>query len=161
MSFTSYDNLDDMLADMREKEDEANASVLDCQRAVTWGSHYVRLWTDVSPPLVIFGYIHTEKELDAKEKELGAGAEERMSTMRRMRDSHERGYRFGRHYSVVEPDGELGSVHIANVLGAITAEQFERAELFGWQLDHIAREPWFRSVLADFMREVMEKNQSD
>jgi hypothetical protein len=59
--------------------------------------------------------------------------------MERTDDSYTRGYRFGRWYSVVEPDGEVGSAHIS-ACWPISRRDFEYARRNGWRLGHQIRE---------------------
>jgi hypothetical protein len=131
MVFREYDSIEDAFADMQRAEDAANEGLSEWNKQVTWGSHYMRPCPEI--PCIVFGYIYTERESEEAEKRCGADPEELAYTMRSMRAQHERGYRFGRHYSIVEPDGELGSVHIANAW-PISKEEFEEAQRQDWVL---------------------------
>ena len=129
--FKGYDSMEEAFADMKRAEDQANANLSPWNRDVVWGSYYMRPAPEV--PCIIFGYIYTEDECRDGELEAGADIEELEYTMRTMRSAYERGYRFGRHYSIVEPDGEIGSVHIANAW-PISREEFEEAKSQDWIL---------------------------
>lgn len=43
-------------------------------------------------------------------------------------------FRFVRSYSVFVPDGELGDLHISQVIGVLSQEAFAEAQSNGWQL---------------------------
>lgn len=129
--YKEYGSIEEAFADMKRAEDAANENLSEWNKQVVWGSYYMRPAPEV--PCIIFGYIYTEMECVDGERKLGATHEEVAYTMRSIRDSYERGYRFGRHYSVVEPDGELGSVHIANAW-PISKEEFETAKAQDWML---------------------------
>lgn len=47
-------------------------------------------------------------------------------------DNRQQGLLFGRWYSVVEPQGELGSTHI-NTIDPITKQAFQEAKACSWQ----------------------------
>lgn len=42
------------------------------------------------------------------------------------------GWRYGRHHSILFPEGLHGEFPVADVTFPLTAEQFRRAELLGW-----------------------------
>jgi hypothetical protein len=46
--------------------------------------------------------------------------------------SRSKGYIFGRHFSEICPEGELGSCHVSNVTAIISRESFEAAKKSGW-----------------------------
>lgn len=55
-------------------------------------------------------------------------------TCKALRASRERGYIFGQAYSIVCPDGELGSTHVSQ-MWPISKEAFEEARTLNWKLD--------------------------
>jgi len=114
MGFESFEELQEYMA---TAEREAVEKTIPKQWEITWGSFVIR----VVDRLVIFGRIWTEFNYHEGEYEL-------------QQDAHSRGYRYGRYYSVVEPEGELGSAHIST-LWEITQSDFLTAMLNGWQLD--------------------------
>jgi hypothetical protein len=67
----------------------------------------------------------------AEEKGAGADDAELSWTTQAHDSSFQRGYRFGWHFSTVEPDGELGSTHVST-MRKITREEFEAAKARGW-----------------------------
>src|SRR5262245_24065865 len=126
----SFESLEEAFAFMDESEAEAMQRVLPEQRAITWGDHAVRVWAAPmvgQPPLMIYGQIFTEDELVLNESDAGATADELIYELRVLRESHARGYRYGRWFSTVTPDGEYGEAHIAD-LWTLTEEEFHRAQ---------------------------------
>lgn len=140
-----YDSLDEMFADMRRKEEEANKEVLPLQREVTWGSHWITYYPAME--LFVFGYCMTRKEVYESEIAAGGDSEEAEQSLASVTDAHSRGYRFGWAYSVIEPTGEIGSTHIAAILGPISVARFKEAQEANWQFEtipHWLRELWDR-----------------
>ena len=103
---------------------------------VGWGDYWVRgasfdgLW--------IFGQVATEAEgsffthlRDAQERD-ASRVEEAL-----LRQAYRRGYRYGRAYSMMCLEGELGSTHIAHMLGPITLEEFQLARELRWDIQKI------------------------
>lgn len=131
MDFQAFDSVEAMFAEIGKREERLNASVIPIQRAVTYGSYWLRVWEDIP----IFGYVFTRDELEASERNLGSEGEELAMTMERMDSSYQRGYRFGRAYSVIEPDGELGDTHIASMAGPLTPSEFRIAQDGRWSQD--------------------------
>lgn len=143
-----FESFTEAFAQMRIWEEQANAKVTKEQRTITWGSHFLHPHPRLG--LLIFGHTQTEDQLVADERSCGADEEEAEATLRTIRNSHERGYRFGRHYSTVEPEGELGSTHISRCW-PLTAEQFRQAQELGWDGKSIlAKHDWLADVLIDF-----------
>lgn len=130
-------DLETMLTNMRKAEEQANSSLAPEQEAVVYGDYWVRFLPD---RLVIFGYVMPRDEFLASERALAdpadaAYAEMEMAGITDHHDqSYARGYRFGWCYSTVEPTGEPGSTHIANVW-PISQDTYEQAKAVGWQID--------------------------
>jgi hypothetical protein len=120
-----------MVEAMRKAEDAANARVRPLQQDVVWGTHWAAHYPDME--LIVFGYVPTLEELEKIERGHGADDEEWEFEKATTLDSYARGYRFGKAYSVIEPEGEWGSTHISVML-PISKEQFEAARERGWQL---------------------------
>lgn len=130
MTFIPFDDLDDAFESMRKNEEEANANLLPAQGNVVWGSYWVRPYDDI----LVFGYVFTPEENISSEVEAGSTPEELKYTVKRLRESYTRGYRYGRCHSILCPEGELGDTHLSQVL-PVTAEVFETGRRQGWQLD--------------------------
>jgi hypothetical protein len=126
----SFDSFDEMMAFMQEQERIANEHVTPEQSEIGYGDYWVRMYEG---DLLIFGYIPTLEESEAQERELGADDEEIEFEQAQLKDSHSRGYRYGQCFSVIEPTGEWGSTHIANMV-KITKDQFEFAKANGWNV---------------------------
>lgn len=142
-----FDNITEAFAQMRAMEEEANARVVPRQRQIDWGSYFIR--PQESLGLIVFAYCETEEEIVAGERRYGASLDEASRTLETLQDSHERGYRYGRHYSLIEPEGELGSTHIVKCW-PITEEQFHQAKELGWDARLILEQhPWLADALLD------------
>lgn len=145
--YESFDSFEEMQAYMRRKEEEANANVHPRQQDIDWGTYWVRLAPDLG--LAVFGYVNTDAEIRA----LGEDRE----TMVMLRDAHARGYRYGKAYSVLEPEGEWGSTHIANAW-PITRAQFMQAKMAHWNPQ--PDDKWFIEILAE-IQGALQSRQAD
>lgn len=140
MTVYGFDSIDDALRFMGRATGRANRSLTPEQRSLTWGSYWVRFHAG---ELMIFGYVQTPDEVEAAERGCYGDtlAEEEAAelrwAMKSVHERHGRGYLFGRCYSVVEPDGELGDTHRASAW-PITAETFEAARVAGWDVARMA-----------------------
>jgi len=137
MEFREFDNIEDMLADMRLAENQANQGLAPEQEGVGYGDYWVRFLPD---RLVIFGRVMPKDEFINSERALADPDDAEFAEMELagIIDHHEqsyaRGYRFGWCFSTVEPTGEPGSTHIANVW-PIDKELYDQAEAVGWNID--------------------------
>lgn len=134
MSVTSYATFDEMMEALRAAEEAANERVTPAQASVTWGDYWAR---EFAGDFWIFGHIPTERETEASEREAGADPHELKEATLSLRRDHERGYRFGRAYSVACPDGELGSTHISEMEAKLTRGQFEAARRARWSMERL------------------------
>ena len=112
------------------------------QNAITYGDYWMRSWED----FLIFGYIYTREEMDSEERRLGASEEEIEWEHQTYDDSYNNGFRFGRAYSVIEPEGELGDTHVCDMI-PITKEEFEQSKDLHWIPEKISELPWFNVKL--------------
>lgn len=118
--FKSFDSMEEMLEFMAEAEDAANQMLLDEQRGISYGDYWCRPVPEQG--IFVFGRVMTEEEAyDGEDKE----------SIAMLRDSYSRGYRFGTAYSILGPDGELGSTHVAN-MWPITEEDFNNMAANRW-----------------------------
>lgn len=125
MTFRKYENLDDMFQDMRRAEEEANAHLHPSQSKIGYGDHWMR--TVPEADVIVFGRIYgREEEMIGEDRESQA----------MMDTSYARGYRFGRAFSVICPEGELGSTHIANMI-PISEDDFHIAGTLNWKIPAI------------------------
>lgn len=129
----TFDSFEDALDSMARATAHANERLADAQRAVTYGDHWVRFWT---PPIVIYGYVQTLDEIEAAERACATPEEPLMAgeiehLMRRTHELHDDGYMRGIAYSTIEPDGEYGDTHRAN-LWPIDRATFNAARAARW-----------------------------
>ena len=143
-SYRKFDSIEEMFDYIEKQTQRANASLTAEQKAITWGSHWVRFLP--SEQLIIFGRVFTLAEIEQGERSAGASTEELEYTLNSCRANHDRGYLFGRAYSVAEPDGELGDTHRAN-MWPITEQQFDEARQAAWNPSRIV--PGMFSWLAE------------
>lgn len=151
--FKSFGSMEEMFDYMAQATEVANANLSDEQRALTWGSYWFRPYEGI----VIFGWVFPQDELERQERAsyghtpLDPEEEAEFAyAMEHTRENHERGYLFGKAYSVWEPSGELGDTHRASAW-PITAEQFTAAQEAGWDHEHLLvrgwLEPLWRSIV--------------
>lgn len=138
MTVEFFDNTDDMFAAISRGVEQAKARATPAQNAITYGDYWMRAWEDI----LIFGYIYTREEMDAAEVKLGATQEELEYEHQVYDRSYADGFRFGRAYSVIEPDGELGDTHVSDMV-KITKEEFESAKSLNWDFEQVVDTDWF------------------
>jgi len=128
-SVMGFESMEEMQAYMADAEARAIRAAIPRQWEISWGAYVLR----VVDTLVIFGHIWGSSDYEYTE-EL---EHERIN-------NYPRGYRYGKWYSEVLPEGELGSAHVST-LWEITEQEFMAAEKNNWELDEevgkrIARE---------------------
>jgi hypothetical protein len=130
MEFKTFDDIDDMLAVMTEAQTRADEAANDYQKTAKIGDCYVRF--EPALGIMIYGEL-----LDPIEGEREAGADEdEIEYARQMYSQpHMENYRFGRHYSEMCPNGELGDVHVCSIMQVVSREQFNLAKALGWPSD--------------------------
>lgn len=146
MHIESFDNLEDMFAAMAKATYEANDAICDAQRAVTYGSCWARFAVDLG--IIVFGQVMTLEEVAAGERKVGSTETEIAASLIILQENHQRGYMFGRAYSVWEPGGELGDTHRAN-LWPITKPEYEAARLAEWHPARIGGD-WLHEAYMDY-----------
>lgn len=134
--FKSFDNFEQMQEYMAKAEEEANNALHPVQIELRDDVEHTRYWCRPYAELgiLIFGEAWSVSQIRAKED---AHITDRKTEVRA------RGYLFGYAYSVVEPDGEVGDTHVANVF-PISEAAFEEARAHGW-----------KAVKADRLAELM------
>jgi hypothetical protein len=123
-----FDSLEEMFAYQERKEQEASASTVPEQWAIARGDRVIR----IHHGLVIFGHIFTEAEFLMEDTVDDENSDELLAELRSLRGSFDRGYRYGKWYSVVKPSGEYGSAHVCN-LWNITHGEFETGRRKEWK----------------------------
>lgn len=145
MHVQSFDSWEEAQAAMRKAEEAANASLVEEQRRITWGDYWCRPVPDLG--IFVFGQVMPLELVMQEEMAAGSDPEELAYTEASLREKHERGYMFGNAYSVMEPRGELGDTHRAN-MWPITEEEFEEVKQHGWQ------------PTRDFIRKVLSEGRA-
>jgi len=144
--FTQYDNLEEALEDMGKAEDAANRRLFPEQRAMIGcqdDQYFINIAVNIQK-LFIVGEAWSSETANKNELECYAkdehgnlsdeGEAEFHHSCAMLRSSRRRGYIFGRAFSVIEPRGELGSTHVAN-MWPISKAAFEEAKNQNWQPD--------------------------
>lgn len=128
VGFSSFEEMQDYL---RHSESEAIRDSLAEQWAIDWGSWVVRFLGSATDRLWIYGELFTQELYRQSEIEAGADPEEVDWELEGVMDAYQRGYRFGRWYSQVLPEGELGTAHVSS-LWPISSAEFHQAREQGW-----------------------------
>ena len=144
MSVQFFDDTDEMFAAINRGVEAAKKRATAKQNAISYGDYWLRAYEDI----LIFGHITPEKDLWAAEVELGASEEEIEGERAMMAASYADGFRFGRAYSIVCPEGELGDTHVCDMI-PITEEEFEESKDLHWIPEEIDKLPWFNISLLD------------
>lgn len=131
MEIEVFDNLEDAFESIRRSEARADALATDEQRAIGWGDYFAVI-PELNGGIRAWGRVFGRDELEQEERNAGAPDEEIVWTMARMDAAFERGRRFAWSYSEIEPDGELGTVHVCK-MRKITEEEFNAAKKGGWR----------------------------
>lgn len=125
----------DIFAEMARQEEAANQRTTDAQRMIgTEGHHW---WVRIDHPFLIFGHVPLISDTIAKERSYypqvmeDEDQQEYDSIVAGMHERWRRGYRFGRAFSIVEPEGELGDTHVSEMI-EITADEFDAARRSGF-----------------------------
>lgn len=124
--FRSFDSIADMVDYMQKQTEWANANLAPKQQAVTYGDHWARF---DQKGFVIFGKVATLDEATGS-----TPSSEKDYELKSLTANHDRGYMFGKCYSVIEPTGEWGDTHRAN-LWPIPVEMFDAVKAVGWDTD--------------------------
>jgi hypothetical protein len=147
----SFDSFEEMERAMKEADEAAFARITPTQAEIRQGDAWMRPAPDYG--CVIFGRVHTDDEI---RQSYGEVDDEEAALLEDELAYHvaqlDRGYMFGRAWSVIEPDGELGSTH-QSTAWPITDEQLQEARDACW--DHKSL-PWFSDLLRAAMREGAE-----
>lgn len=116
-------DLDSALAAMRDRDAVLRDRATPDQFAVSWGDHFLRVTQD---GLHIYAEMPTLEWFTANNP-----AEHDMDEWDAPGGVYAAGYRFGRHFSVLCPQGEPGFTHVA-ALSKITPSEFDDARARGW-----------------------------
>jgi len=122
-----YDSLEAMFAAMESNRAAADAQIQPWQRTLTAGDCVLRYDSDMD--LFIWGQL---RDPVAEERELGADEAEVAYVQELYASPHMAGFRAGRHFSVIVPDGEIGDIHVCTVICKLSQAQFDAARAAGW-----------------------------
>jgi hypothetical protein len=131
--FPGFDSFTDLATAMARAQREVTAVR---QQGISHGD----CWCGPSPDGrgVNFGEIHTVAELEERARQAGDD-EEVVGTVSEIADDYERGYRFGRVYSIARPGGEWSSTHVSQMIAKLSPAQFEEARTEGWDFASLVR----------------------
>jgi len=131
MGIEVFNSYEELCASVNTDRERADADVRASQTAIKVGDFVIRS----EEGLLIYSEI-----MDPVEAERAAGANEgEIEYMRATyAQEHMRNYRFGRHFSEVCPEGEIGDLHIVSVAAILTREAFEEFKAQGWPCDLVA-----------------------
>jgi hypothetical protein len=141
--YVSFNSWEEMQAYLEANEAAANAHLVDTQKAITYGQLWVRFY-DIADRVIIFGKVMELETVRAEEIRLGASAGEAAYTVKNVEERMARNYLFGRCWSVIEPDGELGDTHASQVWPCSPA-LYDEAHRVGWRIDDM--DPWAKAEL--------------
>jgi len=130
---TSFDTAESLLEYVQNIRARAQESLKDSRYQPTdfpHGTYFFNWAAYESRGILVFGYV---KEPDPPSDSEGEEArEDYEAEVEYDRDNRSAGYVFGRAFSVVMPEGELGSVHVTRIV-PISQEVFELARANGWR----------------------------
>jgi hypothetical protein len=127
-----YPDFRSLMADRAQRELDLHTAVTPEQAKIAPPAYIRRDLVLPDGPLTIYAQMFTPDHAYEQERATGAGHAEAAKLRERVRNAMERGWLWGRFYSTVEPDGELGCIHRAEVETTITADEFLDAQQAGW-----------------------------
>lgn len=126
-----FDDIDSLIEFLGNSHDAATAATTPEQQKVGEGD----FWKRNVGGLQIFGYVFNRMDMRDAALDAGCSSDEADEEVAHIVQQLENGYLFGRCYSVVVPEGELGSTHRSQVT-QITQQEFESAREKGWHDVH-------------------------
>lgn len=126
-----FDDIDSLIEFLGNSHDAATAATTPEQQEVGEGD----FWKRNVGGLQIFGYVYNRMDMRDAALDAGCSSDEADEEVAHIVHQLENGYLFGRCYSVVVPEGELGSTHRSQVT-RITQQEFESAREKGWHDVH-------------------------
>jgi len=146
-----FKDLDEFYRYLARKEQQANERMLDIQRRMITCEDE-QWYVNISVPmqeLFIAGEAWSlrharQSELESYGVETVSGLNDEQkaefnASIRLMRDARNRGYIFGKSYSIIEPRGELGSTHVS-CMWPINEAAFNEAREQMWRPDLLSNE---------------------
>lgn len=136
MSVRQFGSIEELFASLDADRKFAAENRHPMQSAVTFGSRAV---STADAEVLIFGWVYTEAEFLAAEMNAGADEEEARSGWRRIMAAEAEGMVFGTWYSVVEPEGEIGSQNkislwpiLPGTFDAVRAARWDPTRFSSW-----------------------------
>jgi hypothetical protein len=124
MRIVPIDNLDTFFESLAENQQRADAQVEPWQSEMKDGDHFVHI-VDMDGPVAIYGVIE-----DSKYEE----------DLELYNEPHMKNYRMCRCWSILCPEGELGSIHVATIQKKLSPSQFNLASQSDWPSDRRLRQ---------------------
>ena len=151
MEVQSFDSMEDMWAEMDRAHDQWTALTTPNQR--TYLSGQALWWFRYEPDIGIdiwgerWSLEHYAEYLRGRAAACSdpEDAAEWLETIETDKAQLERGYLFGKAYSVAEDRGELGSTHVSQVV-EVPRETFELARANGWNIRSMLDDPETRTA---------------
>ena len=128
---------------LRCRESRFAAMATDIQRAIGYGDHFAFWAGDGGSRLtapgghMVYGYIPTRREFAESEMAIADALADAVDpagaarTIEQASRAYERGWRHVTAFSVTDPDGDPGELHVA-MMTPISAAQFRAARRDGW-----------------------------
>jgi hypothetical protein len=136
VNIIGFSSHEEMQAYLIQAQADADAALHPAQRAITWGSHWVR-FEDIAHRLVIFGRVLGQREVYDAEIEAGATVDEAEYAMVETTHQLEEANRV---YSICSSiycaDGEYGTTHKA-ALWPIEESLYNDAAEADWNIDRL------------------------
>jgi hypothetical protein len=135
---TGHESLDEMFDEMERAEQVANSLTTPRQkRHLAAAFENPTRWFRVADDLLIVG--ETTPVAAQAAREVECGATDLDYEYARFAEQHARGYIYGTAYSVIVPDGELGSTHVSQVVWC-DPDVFDVLKQYGWSLAQFRNE---------------------
>lgn len=137
-AYIASGSFEDLMEFERQNQEAALAALQPDQRALLDGRAFCWFQWNAELDLAVFGQV---KSLDDQEKEIRASSEEDDdpdAQVAMYRDSRARGFAFSESFSAWEPRGELGDVHVLEIV-EITRHAFDAARRAEWEMDNLVK----------------------
>jgi hypothetical protein len=136
LNFRSFDNHAEMQAYLIQAQADADAAMHHAQRAITWGSHWVR-FENIANRLVIFGRVLDSREFLDSEIEAGATRDEaELALVDNTYNLEHKNRAFSICSSIYCPEGEYGTVHLS-ALWPVEESLYNAAAEADWNIDRL------------------------
>lgn len=131
IEFIGYGSIDEVMDEMMKAEEKANAALLPCQLRMRDQRDTEVFWFRPEDDFEIYGHAWTDAMCHASSIAAGCTPDEAARETTSIIEARQRGYLFGKAFSVITPEGEIGSTHVVNAV-PITKVVFELARFNEW-----------------------------